>query len=154
MRRETERLIIRPFAAEDEAALGAVLSDAETMKYIEPPFSKERAAQFLREAGLCEPPLVFAVQEKRGGVIGHVIFHRYETADCYELGWVLRRDAWGRGYATELTRALLDESRARGLRSVIVECDERQTATRRIAEKFGFRCEENVQGQTVYRLRV
>lgn len=154
MRRETERLILRPFAAEDEAALGAVLSDAETMKYIEPPFSKERTAQFLREAGLCEPPLVYAVQEKRGGVIGHVIFHRYETADCYELGWVLRRDAWGRGYATELTRALLDESRARGLRSVIVECDERQTATRRIAEKFGFRCEENVQGQTVYRLRV
>lgn len=154
MRRETERLILRPFAAEDEAALGAVLSDAETMKYIEPPFSKERTAQFLREAGLCEPPLVYAVQEKRGGVIGHVIFHRYETADCYELGWVQRRDAWGRGYATELTRALLDESRARGLRSVIVECDERQTATRRIAEKFGFQCEENARGLLVYRLRV
>lgn len=154
MRREMERLIIRPFAAEDEAALGAVLYDSETMKYIEPPFSKERVAQFLREAGLCEPPLVYAVQEKRGGVIGHVIFHRYETADCYELGWVLRRDAWGRGYATELTRALLDESRARGLRSVIVECDERQAATRRIAEKFGFQCEENARGLLVYRLRV
>ena len=138
MRIETQRLLVRPFEERDLDALCAVLSDPETMKYIEPPFSCERTARFLREAGLCEPPLVFAAED-HGGVIGHVIFHACGAPDRYEVGWVLRRDRWGRGYASELTAALIAEGRARGLKSLLIECDPRQVATRRIAEAFGFR---------------
>lgn len=86
MRLETQRLIVRPFAERDLDALCAALSDPETMKYIEPPFSCERTARFLWEAGLCEPPLVFAVEDHgsaspkrsasvlRGGRLGWMFF--------------------------------------------------------------------------------
>lgn len=151
MRIETQRLLVRPFEERDLDALCAVLSDPETMKYIEPSFSCERTAHFLREAGLCEPPLVFAAED-HGGVIGHVIFHACGAPDRYEVGWVLRRDRWGRGYASELTAALIAEGRARGLKSLLIECDPRQAATRRIAEAFGFRPAGREDGLEVFLL--
>lgn len=153
MRIETQRLLVRPFEERDLDALCAVLSDPETMKYIEPPFSCERTARFLREAGLCEPPLVFAAED-HGGVIGHVIFHDCGVPDRYEVGWVLRRDRWGRGYASELTAALIAEGRARGLKSLLIECDPRQAATRRIAEAFGFRPAGREDGLEVFLLEL
>ena len=153
MRIETQRLLVRPFEERDLDALCAVLSDPETMKYIEPPFSCERTARFLREAGLCEPPLVFAAED-HGGVIGHVIFHACCAPDRYEVGWVLRRDRWGRGYASELTAALIAEGRARGLKSLLIECDPRQAATRRIAEAFGFRPAGREDGLEVFLLEL
>lgn len=153
MRIETQRLLVRPFEERDLDALCAVLSDPETMKYIELPFSCERTARFLREAGLCEPPLVFAAED-HGGVIGHVIFHACGAPDRYEVGWVLRRDRWGRGYASELTAALIAEGRARGLKSLLIECDPRQAATRRIAEAFGFRPAGREDGLEVFLLEL
>lgn len=153
MRIETQRLLVRPFEERDLDALCAVLSDPETMKYIEPPFSCERTARFLREAGLCEPPLVFAAED-HGGVIGHVIFHACGAPDRYEVGWVLRRDRWGRGYASELTAALIAEGRARGLKSLLIECDPRQAATRRIAEAFGFHPAGREDGLDVFLLEL
>lgn len=153
MRIETQRLLVRPFEERDLDALCAVLSDPETMKYIEPPFSCERTARFLREAGMCEPPLVFAAED-HGGVIGHVIFHACGAPDRYEVGWVLRRDRWGRGYASELTAALIAEGRARGLKSLLIECDPRQAATRHIAEAFGFRPAGREDGLDVFLLEL
>ena len=52
-----------------------------------------------------------------------------------ELGWILRRDFWGRGIAKELTAAMLAQTD----RDLVLECHPNQTATRRIAELFGFR---------------
>ena len=153
MRIETQRLLVRPFEERDLDALCAVLSDPETMKYIEPPFSCERTARFLREAGLCEPPLVFAAED-HGGVIGYVIFHACGAPDRYEVGWVLRCDRWGRGYASELTAALIAEGRARGLKSLLIECDPRQAATRRSADAFGFRPAVREDGLEVFLLEL
>ena len=66
-----------------------------------------------------------------------------------ELGWVLRRDRWGRGYASELTEALL----ARADRDLVLECSPQQTATRHIAARFGF-VRTGTNGELeVYRLR-
>ena len=92
--------------------------------------------------------------EDHGGVIGHVIFHACGAPDRYEVGWVLRRDRWGRGYASELTAALIAEGRARGLKSLLIECDPRQAATRRIAEAFGFRPAGREDGLEVFLLEL
>ena len=70
------------------------------------------------------------------------------------MGWVLRRDRWGRGYASELTAALIAEGRARGLKSLLIECDPRQAATRRIAEAFGFRPAGREDGLEVFLLEL
>ncbi len=62
-----------------------------------------------------------------------MIWHPYDDVSM-ELGWVLDRSRWGRGYAGELTRLLTDRARRQG-RGVVIECVPEQTVTRHIAEK-------------------
>ena len=134
MKVETDRLFVRRLTENDADALYVVLSDPEVMHYIEPPFSLEQTRAFIREAGLCEPPLVYAVVWKQTGeLIGHLIWHPWDDTSM-ELGWILRRDFWGRGIARELTAAMLAQTN----RDVILECSPDQLATRHIAEAFAF----------------
>ena len=83
------------------------LGDNAVMQYIEPPFTPEQTAGFIRAHGLCVPPRVYALEEKGGGVVGHVIFHPSDRPGVYELGWVLSRAVWRRGYAEEISRRVL-----------------------------------------------
>lgn len=98
-------------------------------------------------AGLSEPPLICAVEEG-GRFIGYVIYH---DADSKEIGWVLKRDAWGKGFAKALTRRLIDRTRAEG-KAVVLECAPRQRASRHIAEQAGFSYIGSVERCEVYRL--
>ena len=71
--------MIRNLKMNDADALHQVLSDASVMLYIEQAFDIERTRCFIQSAGLCEPPLVYAIVWKTTGeVIGHAIFHSYE----------------------------------------------------------------------------
>lgn len=134
MRIETDRLLVRRLTEDDTEALFAVLSDPEVMWYIEPPVSLEQTQAFIRNVGLFDPPLVYAVVWKQTGeLIGHLIWHPWDET-AMELGWILRRDFWGFGIAKELTEAMLN----RTSKDVILECSPAQTVTRHIAEAFGF----------------
>ena len=147
MRLETERLLVRSFREEDAEALFAILSDPAVMEFLEPPFTREQTLRFIREAGLREPPLVYAVLWKQSGrLIGHLIWHPWED-NAMELGWVLDQDYWGLGLAEELTAALLERTE----RDVVIECDPAQTATIRIAARFGFREIGEADGLLVFR---
>jgi len=162
---ETKRLLVRRLTLEDAPALYEVLSDPAVMRYIEPPFTPEQTRAFLLQAGCCEPPLVYGVVWKgsadpemepgkgQGGsdafkLIGHLIWHPWED-EAMELGWILRRDYWGRGIARELTAALLERTAG----DVVLECSPDQTATRHLAERFGFICQASDQKLAVYRRR-
>ena len=134
---KSPRPTVRPFTEADEPALRLLLADEAVMRYLEPPFSPERTRAFLREAGLCGRPLIWAVDGEDGRFIGYVIYHAYDETSM-ELGWVLARSAWGRGYASALTRLMIERARAAG-KALVLECAPEQAATKRIAEKFGFR---------------
>ena len=152
MNLETDRLTVRPFLPADEAALHEILSDPEVMRCIQPPFTPEQTHAFLRQAGLCTPPLVYALTlRETGTLIGHLIWHPYGP-NSYELGWVLRRDCWGQGIASELTEALITEARRLGISGIVLECTPEQAVSRQIAAKFGFRFEGGREGLETYRL--
>ena len=132
---EPPRPTVRRFTEADEPALRLLLADEAVMRYLEPPFSPKRTHAFLREAGLCDSPLIWAVDGEDGRFIGYVIYHAYDETSM-ELGWVLARSAWGRGYASAL----------------VLDCVPEQTATKRIAENFGFRLCGKSGGCDVFRL--
>ena len=96
MFQRTDRLQIRKFQAQDIDGLHRLLSDMEVMQHIEPPSSREKTAAFLKQAGLCEPPLIFAVEDREGAFVGYVIYHPYDET-AYELGWVLHKEYWHQG---------------------------------------------------------
>ncbi|MDD6142834.1 MAG: GNAT family N-acetyltransferase [bacterium] len=149
---ETTRCTIRKLSLEDAEDLFAVLSDEAVMRYIEAPFSLSQTEDFIRAAGLCNPPLVYAVVWKETGrVIGHVIFHAYDE-EAWEIGWILGKAYWGMGIASELTEALIHQAEAMGISGCVMECHPSQAATAHIAQKYGFACRGESDGCDIYRL--
>lgn len=139
---------MRRFRFEDLDALAALLADAGVMRFLEPPFTRERSAAFLECAGLSEPPLIYAVEDGNG-FAGYVIWHPWDD-NTQELGFVLRREVWGRGYAQELTEAFTRTAAQEG-KALVLECAPEQAATKRLALRNGFRYEGRVEGLDLYR---
>lgn len=154
MNLQTSRCIIRNLTPDDAADLYKTLSDEKVMEYIEPAFDMEQVKEFIEDAGLCEPPLVYALEWKENGkVIGHVIFHPYEE-DSYEIGWIINRGYWHMGIADEVTKELIEYAKSLNVNSCIIECDSEQEASKRIALKNSFTYEGENDGCDVYRLNI
>lgn len=149
---KTDRLVIRKFKKSDVDNLYKLLSDEDIMRYMEPPYSRERVISFLDTAGLCDPPLILAVEDFQNNFVGYVIYHPYEK-DAYEIGWVLQKEHWHKGYAKELTKALMEDAKKR-TKFLILECHPEQTATRKIALQNHFLYMGQEDGCDVYRLQL
>ena len=144
-------LTIRKINIDDLEPMYSLLSDPQVMRYLEPPFTKDRTEQLIAEAGLPETPLILAV-EGDGEFVGYVIFHDYDDKSC-EIGWVLSPEYWGRGFASCLTELLIERGRQLN-RQLVIECDPEQEVTRHIALKYGFLYEGREDGLDIYRLDI
>ena len=108
MRLETDRLIVRDFAMDDLPALWDIFRDEKAMEHMAP-MTEGETEEFLRS--FCverTPPGGFAAQLRGGELAGYVLFNQVDAPGIYELGWVFRRDCWGRGLAREASMALLN----------------------------------------------
>ena len=56
-----------------------------------------------------------------------------------EMGWMLDRAAWGKGYATEAARAVRDWAYSVGVRSIVSMIQPENEVSARVAEKLGAR---------------
>ena len=146
---ESARLRLRTMRRGDLEELYALLSDAEVMRWLEPPFTREQTERFLEQAGLSEPPLIYAAESAAGEFLGYVIYHDYDKRSR-ELGWVLKRSAWHKGYADEMTALLTVLARREG-KDAVIECVPEQTVSARIARRHGFSFEGRADGLDVYR---
>ncbi|MBQ6262657.1 MAG: GNAT family N-acetyltransferase [Clostridia bacterium] len=143
-------LLIRKAKSDDLEAFCRLLSAPETTRYLEGPFTKERTERFLSEAGLTDPPLIYAA-EADGEFIGYVIYHGYDERSV-EIGWVLLPEHRKKGYASKLTEMMIEKANSSG-KEAVIECSPDNEASRRIARKFGFRYEGTSDGLDVFRLR-
>ena len=142
-------LKIRLFLRDDLDHLFELLSDEEVMRYLEPVYSREKTKAFLEKAGLGEEPLIYAV-EKENDFIGYLIYHDYDERSK-EIGWVLKKDVWGKGYAQELTEQLVAQA-MQEQKDVVIECAPEQEITKKIAIRNGFRYCGREDGLDIYRL--
>ncbi|NDZ77913.1 GNAT family N-acetyltransferase [Streptomyces sp. SID10853] len=145
---ETERLALRHFTADDADLLIELDSDPAVMRYLTG--GEPTPPEVVRESYL--PNIIagyekwhgrlglFAAQEKDGGAfIGWFILRpeREGPLDEVELGYRLRRAAWGKGYATEGSRALLGKAFTElGVRMVWAETMSVNHGSRNIMEKL------------------
>ena len=142
---------IRKFTEADHQDLYETISDPAVMEYIEPPYTEEKTRTFLRSAALGDAPKIYAAENNAGEYVGYVIYHEYDPGSV-EIGWLLKKSAWGRGYARELTKMMIDKAFRDG-KDVVIECDPGQAVTKHIAESFGFANEGMTDGCCVYRLK-
>lgn len=114
---ETPRLGLRWFEETDGPALLAYQSDTETTRFLSPrpPMSvtvaRAWAAGFAQSrGGSPNASMAFAIAIRDGDredVIGEVTLTKVPLHRGHYLGFVLRRDTWGRGYATEAATGVL-----------------------------------------------
>ena len=62
----------------------------------------------------------------------------FETPEQAATGYVLARDAWGQGYATEALSAMRDLARSLGVRRLYALCHPEHRASHHVLEKCGF----------------
>ncbi|MEU6378877.1 GNAT family N-acetyltransferase [Streptomyces sp. NPDC046909] len=147
---KTKRLTLRRFTADDADLLIELDSDAAVMRYLSGG-AAPTAPEIIRERHL---PKILAGYDKWDGDLG--LFAAYEKdggafigwfclrpewdgpLDEAELGYRLRQSAWGKGYATEVSRALLHKGFTElGLRVVWAVTMAVNNASRNVMEKLG-----------------
>lgn len=112
----------------------------------------EKTKEFLKEAGLGEMPLIFAVDDFQERFIGYIIYHQYDESS-YEIGWVLHKSEWHKGYAQELTEALIRDAK-KNKKILIIECVPKRKITREIALRNNFRFVNRIGNCDVYKLNL
>ncbi len=144
----TARLVLRPSAPGDEAALVAGLGDIEVQRWLETvphPYTLEHAGDWIsrsareRNAGFMQD---FAITLAEGGaLIGGIAFTPSRVEPAAELGYWIARPHWGKGYGGEalarVVRYATEECAPRFMRlSARVAPD--NTASRRMLARVGF----------------
>lgn len=139
----TDRLTLRPLAREDGAALHAAFSDPEVMKYWSggPHETLEQTLDYAAENAAGDPYATWAITEAGGEALGWVTLGR-ERPGVAEIGFILRRDRWGRGYGGEAAQAVLAHGFAEmGLHRVFADIDPDNAASIGVVVRLGFRLE-------------
>lgn len=120
---ETERLIVRNWIPDEDApAALAIYSDPEVTRFLGAG-KTEQSVETLRQrlqqvcdryAQINNGTGYWAILEKETGkIVGSVIIKQLpdnegQPTSDFEVGWHLKRDSWGKGYATEAGRAAIE----------------------------------------------
>jgi len=147
-RLETERLVLRMFRPGDFEPYALMCADPDVTRYLgdgRPLTRQETWRQMamilghwrLRRYGL------WAVEERAtGAFMGRIGLFNPEGWPALEIGWVLGQPYWGRGYATEGARRVLEHAFTDlGIAHLISLIHPDNVASIRVAERIGERFE-------------
>jgi len=137
---ETERIIIRSLKETDVNDVFEYLSDETVMEYIEPIMTHEKVVSFIHNAGI-KNKLVFAIVLKNiNKVIGHLIFHKYTNKKIYEIGWIINKDYWNKGYAMEVGKNIIEYGfEELKIKKIIGETEEKNIKSIKTLERIGMK---------------
>ena len=137
---ETERLVLRAPRLEDVKAVAMQANDrriAENTARIPHPYRLTDADDFIATANL-GTETVFLIALRSGAVIGACGFTQVDRHPP-EIGYWLGVKHWGKGYATEAVRAMIDHIFTDlGDESINAAARVTNPASRRVLEKCGF----------------
>ncbi|TMQ26758.1 MAG: GNAT family N-acetyltransferase [Candidatus Rokuibacteriota bacterium] len=145
---DTERLTLRMFRQDDLDAYAAMCADADVMRHLGDGKPLSRADAWRQMAMILghwqlKGHGVWALEERTtGALVGRAGLFEPEGWPGFELIWMLRRESWGRGYATEAARRILRHAFTDlGRQRVISLIRPANAASIRVAERLGERLE-------------
>ena len=111
---KTPRLYLRPFDKSDLVLLHHLDSDPEILQYIGKPKSKIESEQRFHEAIKMNARMpgfgkFMIIEKETDKAIGWALFGPFAEDDkLIELGYRLKKEFWGKGYASEISKALVE----------------------------------------------
>ena len=147
----TQRLTLRGFTAADLDALAPIYADPQVSRYIGDGTPANRAATWRALAGMLGHwqlrgyGMWALIEQATGRLIGRAGLYNPEGWPGLEAGWVLARDRWGRGFATEAGHVVLAYAFTQlGADHLISLIHPGNTASIRVAERLGERLEREI----------
>jgi ribosomal-protein-alanine N-acetyltransferase len=144
---ETPRLLLREFTPADANALEAILGDPVAMQYYPAPFDRAEIENWIRRnrARYVHSGFgLWALLLRSGELIGDCgcFVREFEGDFEFEMGWHVRRDLWGQGYATEAAQHSIEYAFSKlGAERIIALVRPENKSSCRVAEKSGMKCE-------------
>ena len=141
---ETERLILRrPRRQDAESIFRCYAADADVTRFLSWPrhesVSATRAFLEFSDAEWQQWPAgPYLVESRQDGALLGGTGLGFETAQRASTGYVFAKDAWGKGYATEALRAVVDVARTIGVVRLYAICHTEHVVSARVLEKCGF----------------
>jgi RimJ/RimL family protein N-acetyltransferase len=148
---ETSRLRLREFTPADVESLETVLGDPIAMRYYPAAFDRKGVELWIEKNigryRLNGHGLWAMLLRSTGELIGDCgcTVQEVEGVKHVEVGYHVRRDLWGNGFATEAAQACIEYAFGKlGLDRVISLIRPENVPSRRVAEKNGLVCEKIV----------
>jgi RimJ/RimL family protein N-acetyltransferase len=138
----TERLLLRPGWKEDAPALTRAIADEQVVRNLATvpwPYADADAEAFLAKPRDSVLP-TFLITERTDGaprLVGACGLGR-RPSGAVEMGYWIARAHWGRGFATEAGRALIEIASTLGLAQLEASHFVDNPASGRVLEKLGF----------------
>jgi ribosomal-protein-alanine N-acetyltransferase len=148
---ETSRLVLRkPTLADAEAVFIRYASDPEVTRYLGWPRHQSvddtKAFQGFSDAEWSRWPAgPYLIESHSGHKLLGSTGLAFEAPSRAVTGYVLARDAWGNGYATEALTAIVDIAEKLGVFRLYALCHPDHPASARVLEKCGFRLEQRLE---------
>lgn len=143
---ETERLILRRYKESDIDAIYEMITDERLAKYIKfPKLTKEEELecikQWIKDADDSKYEKWVIERKSDGVVVGNIDVNTVVKKHNYcNVGYTIRYDYWGNGYATEALKFVSDYLlNNRGYYLVECSCNALNKQSSRVMEKAGFR---------------
>ena len=153
---ETERLVLRiPSLADAEAIFNSYAQDSEVTRYLiwRPHRNIEETKTFLAACAVAwedEVRFPYVITFKENGAVIGMIEIRIDDFKA-DVGYVLSRQNWGKGMATEALRSLVEWAlRQESIYRVWALCDVENAASGRVLEKVGMQREGVLRRQSVH----
>ncbi len=145
----TERLVLRPYTAGDEADMLEFESRPDVARYLfnEPRTPEDNAKELAVRQGQTalrkEGDTLLLAVELEGKVIGYVLLIWLSEQNRQgEFGYVMHPEFHGRGYATEAAREMLRLGFEQlDLHRIIGRCDPRNASSAKLMSRLGMRQE-------------
>lgn len=143
---QTRRLLLRQWEAKDREPFAHINADPRVMKFMPACLTREQSDAMIdrievhfREHGFGLFATELVAEQRLIGYVGLFVprFQAHFTP-CFEIGWRLASEYWGRGLATEAAKAVTDSAfESIGLEEIVSFTVPANIRSRRVMEKIG-----------------
>jgi RimJ/RimL family protein N-acetyltransferase len=150
---DTERLILRPFTLDDAEAWLPLISLPEIIRYTGdvPATSVDEARESLRTRPLRDYEVhgygrMAVIEKASGRLVGFSGLKYVAELRDVDIGYRFLPDCWGKGYATESARPLMEQGwKQLGLKRIVGTVHPGNPASGRVLEKLGLSYERTLE---------
>ena len=141
----TTRLTLRPLKLRDWREVHAYAGNADNTRYVTalPNLSEDDTRSYLiwveDQWNKAEGQTYFCyAAQLNNKLIGEIAFGYDKGTSEWSMGWIIHRDYWNRGYATEAVKAIINHCFQKvDIVKLIASCDVENIACRCVCEKAG-----------------